>query len=139
MDNVNTRTVIVSPNGTNIRLVLNYVSDDTLECLDWVVWEVEDKGLSMTHILVYVRSVKNLSRVFECIYGELDALTHAGDKNHILSSLCGQGSCRVVVATIALWVGLNFPNVSHVIIYGAPEDVEGIVQQAGCAGRGGSQ
>lgn len=37
----------------------------------------------------------------------------------------------------ALGTGLNFPNVSHVVIYGAPGDLEAIVQQVGRTGRHG--
>lgn len=42
------------------------------------------------------------------------------------------------MATTALGMGLNFPNVSHVVLYGVPEDVEGIVQEIGRAGRNGA-
>lgn len=45
----------------------------------------------------------------------------------------------MVVATTALGMGLNFPNVSHVVMYGLPVDVENIVQQVGRAGRNGLQ
>ena len=34
-------------------------------------------------------------------------------------------------------MGLNFPNVSHVVMYGAPDACESIVQQVGRAGRNG--
>lgn len=43
------------------------------------------------------------------------------------------------MATTALGMGLNFPNISHVVMYGAPEDVEGLVQEIGRAGRDGTQ
>ena len=161
LDNVNTVTVTVSPNRANIRLGLIHVSQETLECLDWVVREVKDKGLSMSPILIYCRSIPALVRVFTYFQGELDtdawvekdpeqkpdnlligmfsSQTDDDTKSRILSSLFGDGNCRVVVATTALGLGLNFPNVRHVIMYGVPEDLEGIVQQAGRAGRDGSQ
>lgn len=53
----------------------------------------------------------------------------------MLASFTGDGSCRVVVATTALGMGLHFPSVLHVVMYGAPEDVEAIVQQVGRAAR----
>uniref|UniRef100_A0A8C9YH23 DNA 3'-5' helicase n=1 Tax=Sander lucioperca TaxID=283035 RepID=A0A8C9YH23_SANLU len=56
----------------------------------------------------------------------------------LLASLGGDGACKVVVATTALGMGLNFPNISHVIMYGSPEDVEAVVQEVGRAGRDGS-
>lgn len=162
MDNVNTQSVIVSPNRKNIRLGLVNVSDDTMECLDWIVEEVKEKGLSMSHMLIYCRSVPSLQRVFNYLLGRLDdfayvdrdpeqkpenllvgifqSSTHEEDKRRLLSSLSGgEGSSRVIVATTALGMGLNFRNVSHVIMYGVPEDTEAIVQQAGRAGRDGTQ
>lgn len=59
------------------------------------------------------------------------------NKERLLRSLRGEGSCRVVVATTALGMGLNFPNVSHIVMYGVPGDLETIVQQVGRAGRHG--
>ena len=43
------------------------------------------------------------------------------------------------MSTTALGMGLNFPNVSHIVMYGLPNDIEAMVQQVGRAGRGGSQ
>lgn len=49
------------------------------------------------------------------------------------------GIQRVVVATCALGMGINFPNVDYVIHYGPPHTVTEIIQQAGRAGRSGQQ
>lgn len=43
------------------------------------------------------------------------------------------------MATTALGMGLNFPNISHIVMYGLPDDVEAMVQQVRRAGRGGLQ
>ena len=48
------------------------VSDETLECLDWVVKDVKDKGLSMSHILIYCCHIKTVARVFNYFKCELD-------------------------------------------------------------------
>lgn len=151
--------VTVSPNRTNIRLGLSRVPADNLNCMDWVVKEVKDKGLSMSPIIIYCRSLKSVGKVFCYLKAELgeDAWVdrdqdHKAEnllirmfhsktlpkyKDRVLTSFNGEGSCRVVVATTALGMGLNFPNVSHVVMYGLPEDVEDIVQQVGRAGRNG--
>lgn len=73
------------------------------------------------------------------LIGILHSQTLPHNKNRVLSSLSGQGSCRVVVATTALGMGLHFPNRSHIMMYGFPDDVEAMVQQVGRAGRGGLQ
>ena len=41
------------------------------------------------------------------------------------------------MATTALGMGLHFSNVSHVVMYGAPGELEAILQQAGRAWRHG--
>lgn len=48
------------------------------------------------------------------------------------------GKLRMVIATTAFSMGVDCPDVSKVIHYGSPEDVEQYVQEAGRAGRDGS-
>lgn len=43
------------------------------------------------------------------------------------------------MATNAIGLDVNFPKVSHVIMYGVPDDVEAMLQQVGRAGRDGTQ
>ncbi|XP_056110896.1 ATP-dependent DNA helicase RecQ-like [Rhinichthys klamathensis goyatoka] len=149
--------VTVSPNRSNIRLGLKHVPSHDLDCMDWVVTEVREKRLLMLPIIIYCRSLKAVGRVFcrlkakleedawvnrdpehkaeNMLIGMFHSKTLPQYKQRVLASFTGEGSCRVVVATTALGMGLNFPNISHVVMYGAPEDVEDIVQQVGRAGR----
>ena len=46
---------------------------------------------------------------------------------------------RVVVATCALGMGINFQNVEYVIHYGPPHSVTEMIQQSGRAGHSGQQ
>ena len=111
MNHVNTQSVTVSPNRQNIRLGVVTVSSDTMECLDWIVKEVKEKGLSMSHILIYCRTPFSLQRAFNYLLGKLDdfayvdrdpeqkpenllvgifhSTTHEQDKRRLLSSLSG--------------------------------------------------
>ncbi|XP_063052381.1 probable ATP-dependent DNA helicase RecS [Engraulis encrasicolus] len=149
--------ITVSPNRHNIKLGLKHVPKDDLGCMDWVVTEVRQKGLLLSPIIIYCTSLKTVGRVFchlkaklgddawvdrdpdhkaeNLLIGMYHSKTLPQYKARVLASFTGEGSCRVVVATTALGMGVNFPNVSHVVMYGAPEDVEGIVQQVGRAGR----
>ncbi|KAK0144333.1 putative ATP-dependent RNA helicase R290 [Merluccius polli] len=151
-------TITVSPNQTNIRLGQRRVTTDSL---DWVVREVKEKGLNMSLLIKYCRSLKIVGRVFchlkaelgedawvageqehkgeNLIIGMFQSQTLPVNKSRVLSSFSGEGSCRVVVATTALGLGVNFPKVSHVIMYGVPNDVEAMLQQVGRAGRDGTQ
>lgn len=113
----------------------------------------------MSPLIIYCRTLKTVGRVFchlkaelgedawvdqehnvdNLIIGMFHSHTLTQNKSRVLSSFTGEGNCRVVVATTALGMGLNFPNISHVVMYGVPEDVEAMLQQVGRAGRDGSQ
>jgi ATP-dependent DNA helicase RecQ len=59
-------------------------------------------------------------------------------KSRILNSFHEQdGTCRLVFATNALGMGINFPDVRTVINYGPPREVEEFLQEIGRAGRDG--
>ena len=156
------KRVIVSPNRRNIRLGLVPTTRlEKTQCLDWIVDEVRAKAASMAPIIIYCRALQALGEVFLYLKAELgeDAWLnrdpeHKADtqligmfhsdtfkhlKDRVISSLHGQGNCRVVVATTALGMGVNFQNISHVVIFGPPSDTEAIVQQVGRAGRNGLQ
>lgn len=156
----NATEVSISPNRTNIRLGLKTVSSNGLDCLDWLVKELKALGPSMSHTIIYCQTLKAVGKVFcylkaelgeDCwvnrdpehkaensLIGIFHSQTLPHNKARVLNSFGGDGVCRVVVATTALGMGLNFPQVSHVIMYGVPEDVEAILQEVGRAGRDGS-
>uniref|UniRef100_A0A8C6S960 DNA 3'-5' helicase n=1 Tax=Neogobius melanostomus TaxID=47308 RepID=A0A8C6S960_9GOBI len=121
-------TLIESPNRSNIRLGLTHIRGPHLDCMDWIVQEVKEMGITMSPVLIYY-----------CWVGRDPIKTLPQNKTRVLSSLSGEGNCKVVVATTALGMGLNFPNISHVVMYGVPEDIEAIVQEIGRAGRNGEQ
>ncbi|XP_049901830.1 ATP-dependent DNA helicase RecQ-like [Epinephelus moara] len=57
--------VTVSPNRPNIRLGICHVPATTnLKCLHWVVKEVLAKGLSMSPIIIYCRTLKAIGKVY---------------------------------------------------------------------------
>lgn len=152
-------TITASPNRENIRLGLKTTRGSTLDCLNWIAREVKEKGLNMRPILVYARTLKEVGRIYCYLKAELEqhtwvnqdphqspdnlligmfhSKTLSQNKKRVLSSLSGEGNCRVVVATTALGMGLNFTNISHVIMYGLPEDLEALCQEIGRAGRDG--
>ncbi|XP_066272590.1 ATP-dependent DNA helicase RecQ-like [Branchiostoma lanceolatum] len=154
------RRITVSPNKENIRLSIVKLPKNNMKCFDWVVKTVRDDGVAAPQMIIYCRSLKTTGDVHQYLLSELgqDAWVD-GDpkrrmkncfigiyqgntlpkyKQYAASSLNGDGNCRVVIATTSLSMGLNFPNISYVIMYGPPEDAEGILQQVGRAGRGGS-
>ena len=153
----NAVSIIASPNKTNIRLGLCKVPSHHMNCLDWIVQHAKDKGSMMQPILIYCQSLKSVGRVFSYLKAELQGHAWVGcdpdcrsenlligifhsktlphNKERVLASMRGEGNCRIVVATTALGMGLDFPHVSHVVMYGALGDLEAILQQASRAGR----
>ena len=70
------------------------------------------------------------------LYAMYHSATEDENKKFVYSSLAKRdGICRVVIATIALGMGLDFPNIRYVINYGPPNTIEQYVQQCGRAGR----
>ncbi|XP_062332384.1 putative ATP-dependent DNA helicase Q1 [Osmerus eperlanus] len=53
-----------SPNRTNIRLGLIKVPVHALDCLDWIVRDVKEKGISILPVIIYCKTVKAVGRVF---------------------------------------------------------------------------
>ncbi|XP_078660162.1 putative ATP-dependent DNA helicase Q1, partial [Branchiostoma floridae x Branchiostoma belcheri] len=151
------RVVKASPNRLNIRLGLVPIPYDKMVCLDWIIKKIRNEGLDMECIIIYCRSLKAVGKVFCHLKSELgrDAwvtgqksknmligMYHSATldryKERVVNSLLGNGSCRVVVATTALGMGVNFKNVGKIVLYGPPEDPENILQMVGRAGRDGN-
>lgn len=66
------------------------------------------------------------------------ACTEKNVKNTIITNFTQKDSpLRVVIATIAFGMGLDSPNIRHIIHWGSPADVESYIQETGRAGRDG--
>lgn len=65
------------------------------------------------------------------------SVTEPDHKSEIIESFKTDGHLRVVVATIAFGMGVDFPNVRQVIHIGMPDDISSYVQESGRAGRDG--
>lgn len=63
--------------------------------------------------------------------------TSKADKRSVLANWCAD-DITVVVATSAFGLGVNKPNVRHVIHIGIPDSLESWIQEAGRGGRDGN-
>lgn len=62
--------------------------------------------------------------------------TECSVKEAILKSFCNvDGNLRVVIGTIAFGMGIDCPNVRHIIHWGPSADIESYVQETGRSGR----
>lgn len=92
-------------------------------------------------ILVYTRTRKIMGDVFNYITNSVSspaAIYHSAltnkEKTETLKKF-REGSIKIVVATVALGMGLDFSNLECVIHLNMPKSIENYVQEIGRAGR----
>lgn len=74
------------------------------------------------------------------LFGMFHAHTPDHNKDVILRSFMNPGGVvRVVFATVALGMGVNFSDVNNITHYGAPQSLDDYFQESGRAGRSGAQ
>ena len=64
-------------------------------------------------------------------------VTEPDHKSEIIGSFKADGHLRVVVATVAFGMGVDFPNMRQVVHIGMADDISSYLQESGRAGRDG--
>ncbi|KAK5706930.1 hypothetical protein LTR97_001922 [Elasticomyces elasticus] len=87
-------------------------------------------------VIVYCRTIKQVKRVAEYTGGQAfyRVIGNGEEKARILRRLTGQ-STRLFVATNALGLGVDAPQIRCVIHVGCPSEMEQYAQESGRAGR----
>ena len=130
-----------------------------LSKLDWIVQMVKVANVSMPKTIIFCDTIYALAQVVnyltmelgkcafypnsskkreDCLLGIFHSMIQEKYKKRIFDSLKGSGTKRVVIATSALSMGVNFPDVRYVVMYGPPRNLLDFHQQAGRAGRDGT-
>ena len=73
----------------------------------------------------------------DCFLGIFHSLSLKEYKERLLASFKGDGVKRIAIATTALSMGVNFPNVRYIVLFGPARSLLDFHQQAGRAGRDG--
>ena len=157
----NPQFVEENPDRPEIKYLVRRVSENPEETFDWVIESLRKRKATAEKVIIYCRSYRDCGLVYDVfrvglpgsssfvsadcerspanrLYAIYHSSTEAQDKAFIASSFSQRdGSCRVVIATIALGMGMDFPNVRFVINYGPPNSLEQYIQQCGRAGRDG--
>ncbi len=131
--------VVRSPDRSNIRLAVKKVSSDATNTFSWLVNELIVKGPQTARTVIYCKSISNCSMLFHDVFlashGQrsvhppgasnvssnrvvdmFHSMTSDSVKNHIIQTLRDpQPVLRVVLATSALGMGVDFKNVQHVV------------------------
>ena len=152
--------VSASPDRPNIFYEVKRRTDFETD-LAHVLTSLTDLTINAPRVIVYCRSLSICADLYEHfhyqlkehsyyppdaphlsdyrLFGMFHAMTPQHNKDVILQSLLvPDGVVRVVFATVALGMGVNFKDINSVIHYGAPKSVEDYFQESGRGGRSGS-
>lgn len=127
--------------------------------LKWIATMVSEQGRNSPHTIVFCNTFNDISNILSNLLLELKEKAFTTDASGERKSLLGvypakmwesqkmiieedfqsDGLKRVVIASCALGMGINFPKVRYVVQYGPPLSVADFMQQAGRGGRDGKQ
>ncbi|CAB3977751.1 Hypothetical predicted protein [Paramuricea clavata] len=133
----------VSPNRLNLRFsVIKVPKKQMLSQLDWIVEKIKNE---VAHVANYLMMKLGRQAFYpttskereHCLVGIFHSVTQEKYKERIVKSLKGDGSKRIIIATSALSMGVNFPDIRFIVMFGPPRDILDLHQKAGRAGRDG--
>ena len=147
--------VIKVPNRLNIKYIVNRKPDSFSTILFPIVSGIQHLGRSAEKYIIFSRTYSDAVWVHECIADQLGlngclfidgdvtcelftASSHENDKARILAQFTKLNtSLKVIVATVAFGMGIDVPDVRHVIHWGPPSSIATYVQESGRCGRDG--
>ena len=151
--------VDVSINNKNIRFSVQKVKKG-LSIFNWLVDKIAEHRENVPETIIFCRSITDLSTVLSYLLMKLGDKAYLDQEKSPLNCLLGvyhsnspdelkervkksfkfdDGPIRVVLATSALSLGVNFKDVRYVIHYGPAPDLRSHLQEAGRAGRDGKK
>lgn len=153
--------VCESPNRDNIYYEVKRTSSMESD-LNSIVQSLRLHNIKSPRTIIYCRSRNTVADIYSHFLCELGsasyypegaqqismnrlfAMYHAGTipriKDIVVSSLREtHGVIRVVVATVALGMGVDLKGITTIVHYGAPASIEDYFQESGRGGRGGLQ
>lgn len=151
--------LFVSPNRTNLRFsVLKVKKNDMTAQLDWLIDMVKEHGINTPKTIIFCDTMYAIANVAnymmmqlgcsafypassdkreDCLIGIMHSAIQQEYKQRLLQSLKGEGTKRIAIATTSLSMGVNFPNIRYVFMFGLPRSMLDLHQEAGRGGRDG--
>lgn len=158
---VNPAIIDVSPNKENITLNFIEMKKETYagSHLHWIADMVGKHNKETPQTIIFCKTFNSISFVLSyllmtlrekafvatesrgkvSLIGVYHAKTWEKEKQQIEDDFKKDGLKRVVIATCALGMGINFPHVRYVVQYTPPNTLIDMMQQSGRGGRDGSQ
>ena len=143
-----------SPEKVNVKYYLIKTQIDSVELIfSDVLSDLTRNGINAKRTLVFCRRMKDLRNIYQVMNKKLStkytsykdrpyAMFHSRTqdyiKEHVLSQFSTSGgSVRFLVATIAFGMGMDCKDLTSVIHFGPPADLDDYFQESGRAGRDG--
>ena len=153
--------IYVSPNRPNLRFSVKKVTKHLqLKELDWLVDLIREDGVNCPKTIVFCNTMNEIAIVVNylmsklgknvffpeysnvqdnCLIGIYHSNSWQSSKDRVLNEFKGAGVKRVIIATTALCMGVNFPDVRYIINWGPARPILDQHQEAGRAGRDGKK
>ena len=144
----NTKLVKFSPERPNVKLSVTKVTGEEhfVKIIEPILEKVKANG-NLHKTIIYCSSFKLCGDVYMSLREKVKqdhfsvAMYHSQTLQHIkddvLEDFVQAESYKysIIIATSALGMGVNIPNVRYIFHYGSPSDIESYIQEIGRAGR----
>ena len=129
--------IYVSPNRPNLRFSVKKVKKHLqLKELDWLIDLIREEGVNCPKTIVFCNTMNEIAIVVNylmsklgknvffpeysnvqdnCLIGIYHSNSWQSSKDRVLNEFKGAGVKRVIIATTALCIGVNFPDVRYII------------------------
>lgn len=141
------KTIRMSPDKRNVKYVVEKAKSELQDTFGWLISDMINNPHAEKTI-IFCQSLKACGDIYDTFQHFLPckskvAMHHSKtpqDIKDVLSDLMSpDGSIRLVIATSALGMGVNLPNIKRVVMFGVPESMESYLQAVGRGGRDGSE
>lgn len=147
--------VAVSPERKNVSFSVQKVENvhEMFKNITWLIELIKEKGAACPKTIIFCNTLNDIAAVYNhimlglrahnpteescCLVGIFHSNSFKDRKEKLLKQFKSEGNIRVIVASSALSMGINFPNIRYVINWGPARSILDQLQESGRAGRDG--
>ena len=156
----NPEYILVSPERKNIRFSIRKIAKEEMFLqLSWLIKMIKDMNTCCPKTIIFCNTLNDIAAVFNYLMLQLGSYAyHPSDtrkpdcriigiyhsnsfqeqKDRLFTQMKSMGKKRVIVASSALSMGVNFPDITYVINWGPARNLLDQLQEGARAGRDGS-